>query len=153
MRNIPNFGRDIIYEGDVNSRRYHECILLLSVGGYKRAKYCEEDLIRFQIRERNSWEGVENDAWLLLERKQRTEFNYELFMQRFPGWEDHIQKTYKPPESDNEDSKPRASKQEEIIDSSDEETVQEAAVRRLQEKKQRLCRKKQCIADSFAERK
>ena len=71
-------------------------------------------------------------------------------MLRFPGWEGQIQKKYKPPESDNEDSTPRASKRgrEEIIDSSDEETVQEAAVRRLQEKKQRLRRKRQHIADS-----
>ena len=29
----------LIYEGDVNSRRYHECVLLLSVGRYKRAGY------------------------------------------------------------------------------------------------------------------
>ena len=69
---------------------------------------------------------------------------------RFPRWEDHIHKKYKPPESDIEDSTPRASKREreEIIDSSDEESVPEAAVRRLQEKKQRLRRKRQCIADS-----
>ena len=103
-------------------RRYHECVLLLSVGRYKRAGYCEEDLIRFRIRERNCWDGVDSlyDAWLLLEGKQREEFNYELFMLRFPGWEDHIQKKYKPPKSDNEDSIPRASKRErkEIIDSS-----------------------------------
>ena len=125
------------------------------MGRYKRAGHCEEDLIRFRIRERNHWEGVESlyDAWLLLEGKQRKEFNYELFMLRFPGWEDHIQKKYKPPESDIEDSTPRASKRkrEEIIDSSDEETIQEAAVRRLQEKKQRLRRKRQCIADSSNE--
>ena len=38
-------------EGDVNSKRYHGCVLLLSVGRYKRVGYCEEDLIRFQIRE------------------------------------------------------------------------------------------------------
>ena len=90
------------------------------------------------------------DVWLLLEGKQRKEFNYELFMQRFPGWEDHIQKKYKPPGSDNEDSTPRASKRgrEETIDSSHEETVQEAAVRSLQEKKQRLHSKRQCTADS-----
>ena len=145
----------LIYDGDINRRRYHECVLLLSVGRYKRAGYCEEGLIRFRIRERNHWEGVDSlyDAWLLLEGRQRKEFNYELFMLRFPGWEDHIQKKYKPPESDIEDSTHRASKREreEIIDSSDEEAVQEAAVRRLQEKKQRLCRKRQCIADSSDE--
>ena len=74
-------------------------------------------------------------------------------MLRSPGCEDHIQKKYRPPESDNEYSTPRASKRgrEEIIDSSDEETVQEAAVRRLQEKKQRLRRKRQRIADSSDE--
>ena len=51
-------------------------------------------------------------------------------MQKFPGWEDDVQKMYKPPESDNEDSTPKASKlgREKIIDSSDEETVQQAAV-------------------------
>ena len=55
---------------------------------------------------------------------------------RFPGWEDHIHKKYKPPESDIEDSTPRASEREreEIIDSSDEESVPEAAVHRLQER-------------------
>ena len=74
-------------------------------------------------------------------------------MLRFPGLEDHIQKMYKPPESDIEDSSQRASKheREEIIDSSDEETVQEASVCRLQEKKKRLCKKRQCIADSSDE--
>ena len=142
----------LIYDGDINSRRYHEYVLLLSVEQYKRAGYCREDLFRFWIRERNHWEGVDSlyDAWLLLEGKQRKEFNYELFMMRFPGWEDHIHEKYKPPESDIEDSTLRASKREreEIIDSSDEESVPEAAVRRLQEKKQRLHRKRQCIADS-----
>ena len=77
----------LIYEGDVNSRRYHQCVPLLSVDRYKRAGYCEEDLIRFQIRERNSSEDPDSlyDAWLLLEEKQSKEFNYELFMLRFPG--------------------------------------------------------------------
>ena len=94
----------LIYDGDINSRRHHKCVLLLSVGRYKRAGYCEEDLIRFRIRERNHWEAVDSlyDAWLLLEGKQHKEFNYELFMTRFPGWEDHIHKKYKPPESDIE---------------------------------------------------
>ena len=30
----------LIHEGYVNIRRYHECVLLLSMGRYRRAGYC-----------------------------------------------------------------------------------------------------------------
>ena len=47
--------KHLIYDGDTNSRDYHEAVLLLAAGRYKRADYCENDPRRFQIRERNNW--------------------------------------------------------------------------------------------------
>ena len=93
--------KHLTYDGDTNSRDYHEAVLLLAASRYKRAGYCENDLRRFQIRKRNNWSGVDSlyDAWLILEGKTRKEFNYELFLLRFPGGEDHIQLYYKPPAS------------------------------------------------------
>ena len=51
--------KHLIYDGDTNSRDYNEAVLLLAAGRYKRADYCENDLHRFQIRERNNWSGVD----------------------------------------------------------------------------------------------
>ena len=87
--------KHLIYDGDTNSRDYHGAVLLLAAGRYKRADYCENDLHRFQIREKNIWSGVDSlyDAWLILEGKTRKEFKYELFLLRFPGWEDQLYPT------------------------------------------------------------
>ena len=136
--------KHLIYDGDTNSRDYHEAVLLLAAGRYKRAGYCENDQRRFEIRERNNWSGTDSlyDAWLVLEGKTRKEFNYELFLLRFPGWEDHIQRYYKPPasqqvetdESDNDQPQfKKARKRRRIADSSDDEvTLKKAAVERLE---------------------
>ena len=136
--------KHLIYNSDTNSRDYHEAVLLLAAGRYKRADYCENDLRRFQIRERNNWSGVDSlyDAWLILEGKTRKEFNYELFLLRFPGWEVHIQLYYKLPasqqvekdESDN-DQPPfkKARKRKCHVHSSDDEvTLKKAAVEQFE---------------------
>ena len=135
--------KHLIYDGDTNSRDYHEAVLLLAAGRYQRADYCENNLRRFQIKGRKHWSGVDSlyDAWFILEGKTRKEFNYELFLLRFPGWEDHIQLYYRPPtsqqvekdESDNDQPRfKKARKRKCNVHSSDEVTLKKAAAERLE---------------------
>ena len=82
----------------------------------------------------NNWSGVDSlyDAWLILEGKTCKEFNYDLFLLRFPGWEDHIQLYYKPlasqqvekDESDNDQPPFKKARKRKInVHSSDDEVT------------------------------
>ena len=81
-----------IYDGEINCEKYHEAVMCLARGYWKNAKidYTASDERRFDIIFRNGWTGVDSlyDAWLIMENKRREEFDYQLFLQRYNGWEE-----------------------------------------------------------------
>ena len=111
--------KHLIYDGDTNLSVYQEAVLLHAAGRYLKEKHAK-----------------------ILEGKTRKEFNYELFLLRFLGWEDHIQPYYKPLASHQhiemdkiDNNQPRswkARKRQRIVHSSDDEVIlKKAAVERL----------------------
>ena len=82
----------LIYDGEINCEKYHEAVMCLARAYWENAEidYTASDERRFDIRFQNGWTGVDSlyDAWLIMENKRREEFDYQLFLQRYPGWEE-----------------------------------------------------------------
>ena len=75
-------------EGDINSEEYHEKVLLIALGKWRKMDLDAEDAERFDRRRRNNWSGVDSvyDAYLLCGEDPRDQFDYDLFLKRYPGW-------------------------------------------------------------------
>ena len=74
--------------GDPNSAEYHEHTMLIAAGRWKQMLFSQRDLMRFKLRYENKWSGSDTfcDAWLINEGLRRTEFDYNLFIERYPAW-------------------------------------------------------------------
>ena len=59
-----------VNEGDINSEEYHEKVLLIALGKWRKMDLDAEDAERFDRRRRNNWSGVDSvsDAYLLVEK-------------------------------------------------------------------------------------
>ena len=77
-----------VNEGDINSEEYHEKVLLIALGKWRKLDLDAEDAERFDRRRRNNWSGVDSvyDAYLLCGEDPRDQFDYDLFLERYPGW-------------------------------------------------------------------
>lgn len=73
---------------DISTVEYHEKVLCLAVGKWRSLDVSLEDLERFQRRRNLNWEGGDTlyDCFLLVEKTPREAFNYDLFLERHPGW-------------------------------------------------------------------
>ena len=71
--------------GDPNSAEYHEHTMLIAAGRWKQMGFSKRDLMRFKLRYENKWSGSDTfyDAWLINEGLRRTEFDYNLFIERY----------------------------------------------------------------------
>ena len=74
--------------GDPNSAEYHEHTMLIAAGRWKQMGFSQRDLMRFKLRYEKKWSGSDTfyNAWLINEGLRRTEFDYNLFIERYPAW-------------------------------------------------------------------
>ena len=73
--------------GDPNTAEYQEHTMLIAAGRWKQMGFSKRDLMRFKLRYANKWSGADTfyDAWLINEGLRRTEFDYNLFIERKQG--------------------------------------------------------------------
>ena len=76
--------------GDPNSAEYHEHTMLIAGGRWKQMGFSKRDLMHFKLCYENKWSGSDTfyDAWLINEGLRPTEFDYNLFIERYPEWEE-----------------------------------------------------------------